>query len=114
MEYCGPHGIPHSQFLKWHQDDQDKALAWIIDKSRRCQNCGTYPEDWVDEDNVPLEPPPMFARSRRCHGCATIAREEETIRKFAEQDLADTKGLVIVLDSEPPAEENFDDFEDDG
>ena len=41
LDYCAPRGIPHSDFLNWEQDDQDKALAWQVDEADKCPGCGT-------------------------------------------------------------------------
>lgn len=46
MDYCGPRGIPLSEFLSWDDDDQDAALLWQAHESRRCSGCGTHPEEW--------------------------------------------------------------------
>lgn len=48
MSYCGPRGIPLSQFLEWDQADQDNALAWSAHESRRYPD-GTHPDDWDEE-----------------------------------------------------------------
>jgi hypothetical protein len=45
MDYCGPRGIALSAFLGWDQADQDAALAWSADKSRRYPD-GTHPDEW--------------------------------------------------------------------
>jgi hypothetical protein len=45
MAYCGPRGIPLSQFLGWEQSDQDAALAWQTHEALRCPGCGTHPDD---------------------------------------------------------------------
>lgn len=44
MGYCGPRGIPLSQFLSWDQADQDAALAWAGHEARRCSSCGYHPD----------------------------------------------------------------------
>lgn len=35
-----PLGIPHSEFLSWSEDDQDKALAWQAEQADQCPSCG--------------------------------------------------------------------------
>lgn len=49
MAYCGPKGIPLSQFLSWSEPDQDAALAWQSHENRRCPGCGTHPDDWNEK-----------------------------------------------------------------
>lgn len=112
MAYCAPKGIPHSVFLGWDQADQDKALAWMLDQSKRCQGCGTYPDIWLDEDGREVIPPPMFVHSRQCLGCATLATEE----KIANTGEAGERppGITFYLSSEPPRvrDDDEDDLDD--
>jgi hypothetical protein len=72
MQYCGERGIPHSRFLTWDPHDQDLALAWLIDKTSHCPKCGTYGEDWLDEDGRATEPPPFRVETHRCYGCVAV------------------------------------------
>lgn len=80
MAYCGPRGIPLSEFLSWDETDQDAAMAWQMHEARRCPSCKTHPDEW-DED----------AGGRRdayaadiavCPGCRTLdaarSRHEDT------------------------------------
>jgi hypothetical protein len=78
MEYCFDHAVPHSQFMEWSEDDQDKVIAYNVFKRTVCAKCGTIPEDWLDEQGEYLEPPPYVVTTRHCPGCATLsdAREE--------------------------------------
>lgn len=64
MGYCGPRGIPLSQFLSWDQADQDAALAWAGHESRRCSSCGHHPD--VDDRTV-------HTHVDVCPGCARTA-----------------------------------------
>lgn len=77
MDYCGPAGIPHSQFLAWSQDDQDKALGWLIDKGEKCPGCGTYPDEWLDEDGVPHEEEPYELHDMVCRACMLMGKERK-------------------------------------
>lgn len=72
MEYCGERGIPHSRFLSWSEDDQDLALAWLIEKNSKCPRCGTYQEEWIDEEGKSLEPMPYSVEVDRCYGCLAV------------------------------------------
>lgn len=65
MGYCGPRGIPLSTFLDWPQTDQDAALEWAGYEARRCQSCGTHPDEG-----------PRHPHVRICPGC--VAREATT------------------------------------
>lgn len=45
MAYCGPRGIPHSQFLRWSDADRAAAMAWQQDQAERCPSCRVHPKD---------------------------------------------------------------------
>jgi ribosomal protein S27AE len=82
MEYCGPLGIPHSVFLRWNPDDQDKALAHAMHKRTVCGKCGTNPDDWLDrETGEELEDQPYELASRYCPGCATLEAARKDVPK---------------------------------
>lgn len=71
MAYCGPKGIPLSQFLTWPQDDQDAALLWQSHEGQRCTGCGTHPHEWDPERGG--NPHAYMAGLRYCPGCARSA-----------------------------------------
>ena len=48
MSYCYENAIPHSVFLEWEPEDKAKALAFAIEKSERCDMCGTAPWEWEE------------------------------------------------------------------
>lgn len=81
MDFCVEAGIPHSEFLSWSSDDQSKAIAYILYKRSLCQKCGTNPQDWLDEEGKPLEPPPYTVVTVKCHGCATLEEANAEIPK---------------------------------
>lgn len=113
LDYCCPRGIPHSKFLRWDEDDQDKAIAWAIDQRKRCDKCGTYPEDWIDpETKIPYYPPPMYVHSIRCIGCANLENDAEEVRKAHEGDSKGAAGIRFFLAPEPPVVESYDDDDD--
>lgn len=73
MDYCAPKGIPHSRFLSWSEDDQDKALAWARLTAEVCSGCGTRPEEWTDD------PFAFVGDQVRCSGCEVLEQERENI-----------------------------------
>lgn len=87
VAYAASRGVPYSEFLGWDDDDQDLALEWARIEARRCDGCGTLPEDWAAdrEAYVPI--------GQRCLGCRAIAEEHESLR---EQGVK-SEGLRIVL-----------------
>jgi hypothetical protein len=72
MAYCGPRGIPLSEFLRWDRTDQDAALAWSAHENRRCGNCGTHPDEWAEEQF------PYHAHLTECRGCKQLQRLSNT------------------------------------
>lgn len=84
MEYCGPRGIPYTQFIGWDQIDQDAALAWLVRDRGKCDGCGTVSSDWLnafDEDGEPVAnimAPVFHAVDVHCAGCAARAAHEKT------------------------------------
>lgn len=78
MAYCGPRGIPLSGFLAWADGDQQAALAWQDHEARRCNGCGTHPEDWdPDGDHDPAKRR-RHVEVHRCQGCAEVQQRAET------------------------------------
>lgn len=50
MNFCNAHGIPHSKFLEWDEDDRNKALAYLFEEGTKCGMCGTAEWEWEQED----------------------------------------------------------------
>lgn len=68
-----PLGIPHSTFLSWDEDDQDKALAYRRERATVCTGCGTRQVEWEDDRFA------YVAESHQCLGCEVLAQERENI-----------------------------------
>lgn len=75
MAYCVPLGIPHSAFLGWAEDDQDKALAWQREQAQVCKGCGTRDEEWQRNRLA------YVGQQRTCLGCMALEQEAENIRE---------------------------------
>jgi len=73
LAYCVPLGIPHSVFLSWDPDDQDKALAYMRAKAEICTTCGTRQAEW-DEDRYAY-----IGEMKRCVGCELLEMEQENV-----------------------------------
>lgn len=67
MAYCGPRGIPLSQFLEWSQEDQDAALGWSSYEARRCRSCGRHPAEGETHVHVDV-----------CPGCIAVDKANQT------------------------------------
>lgn len=78
MAYCGPRGIPLSEFLNWHPDDQQAALAWQSEESLKCPRCGTADWQWEEDPNF------AHAEAYVCRGCNLRGHEEKAQQKTAE------------------------------
>jgi hypothetical protein len=91
MDYCGPRGIPHSEFLSWDVDDQSKALHWMSEEAQRCPGCGTADWEWA-EDNHAYE-----AHTAVCLGCLEIG----SAQKDSQEQAKSTPGLKTYLRKRP-------------
>jgi hypothetical protein len=95
MRLCNKMGIPHSQFMSWDVDDQEKALqydAWI---GMLCPGCSTHPEMWERDQYA------LVGDTHMCHGC----REIENAR----QDIPETATSTYAILRPMTAEERGDD-----
>lgn len=84
-----PLGIPHSVFLGWDSDDQDKALAYTRNIKEICKQCGTRDSEW-DKDQFAY-----VAYTYRCRGCETTEMERDNIPQ-------DAKGVYVGLEKPRP------------
>lgn len=64
-----PLGLPHSQFLSWSLEDQDKALAYNRHLRSACSGCGTRQSEWDHNPNAYL------GDLYHCEGCARLEEE---------------------------------------
>lgn len=91
MAYCAPRGIPLSAFLSWSQADQDAALGWAAYEARRCQGCGTHPDEWSEKaggDRQAYHP-----EIHECEGCVHLDRTRQSERMTSGEE----RGLHIRL-----------------
>lgn len=87
-----PLGIPHSEFLSWDEDDQDKALAYQHEQSIRCGECGTSRAEWEDD------PLAYMGDAWTCMGCETIELEQENTADAREAGARGVKHGLITRD----------------
>lgn len=73
MAFCNDKGIPHSEFLEWPENDQDKALAFRRFESTRCGTCGTREEDWEEHRHA------FIGDLYRCPGCEILEQEKSNV-----------------------------------
>jgi len=104
MDYCGPVGIPYTDFLDWDDLSRNAALAWSLRKAGECGGCGTVRTDWLnsfDEDGEPVAnelAPPFHAVDVFCPGCAARERHERAVK-----DGAGREGFHTGFRSNPDA-----------
>jgi hypothetical protein len=72
MAYCGPRGIPLTEFLRWESRDQEAALAWSAFEGHRCKSCGTHPDEWAADKLA------YHAHLTECRGCKQLQRLRNT------------------------------------
>lgn len=84
MDYCGPHGIPHSVFLgrpvrpgdsQWLDTDRELALAWARNKAATCSSCGTRHDEWAEDRDA------YVAAVHYCRGDDVLAMGREALPK---------------------------------
>jgi hypothetical protein len=74
VSWCADHGLPHSALLGWEPEDRAKLIAYLLESSSKCQQCGTSDWEW-EEDRYAYEPITV-----QCHGCylKEIARDDKS------------------------------------
>lgn len=97
MAYCGPRGIPLSQFLAWSEADQQAALGWQVNESRRCNSCGTHPDDWDEKSGGDRNA--FHAEPVQCPGCVQLERMRE-----APEIVKGQRGVSLKLARGPAGE----------
>ena len=95
MDYCGPLGIPHSRFLGWSEDDQQKALWWKARNRQVCTGCGTHPDDW--NEDVGGSRNAYGAEEITCPGCRVRAAAEAQLQQERQQNPTAKYGSYVVL-----------------
>lgn len=85
-----PLGLPHSAFLTWDDDDQDKALAWRLEQAARCGRCRTRRDEWDPARGGDRDA--YVSDVSRCPGCERLDHAARDLRGHE-----DTHGLQIGL-----------------
>jgi DNA-directed RNA polymerase subunit RPC12/RpoP len=78
IEYCAEKAIPHSEFLEWSEDDQEKAMVWLTDTKTRCPDCGTREDEWDPKKGGSLHA--YHVSSYICINCKNVEDEYEDAR----------------------------------
>lgn len=106
LEVCERIGIRHGLFLDWPPDDQAKAIGRLFAERQRaaetCPDCGTKPDDWLDENKRKLIPAPFTAEYENCEGCSTRGRARDELDRRREYQKIDP-GMKVRLRPNPEA-----------
>lgn len=93
MGYCGPAGLPHSQFLGgpavWTDTDRELALAWDAMRRATCPRCGTRHDQWA------RDPDAFVVAQSRDRGCELL---EEAEREMEKVPLEQRRGIHSYLE----------------
>jgi len=60
--------------------DAEKAVA----QSKACRGCGTNPDDWTDDEGMPLRDKPFVGEIVECWGCVAVQDARDEIGKIGE------------------------------
>lgn len=83
VAWCTDKGIPHSQFLRWDEADQQKVMASLLEERSRCKSCGTSEWEWAEDQFA-------YSTARHvCRGCMLL--------DAAQEDTGDLPGAKMVL-----------------
>lgn len=114
MDYCGPAGIPHSQFLGglglWDDHDRELALAWDLRRRATCTGCHTRRDQWLDDEGR-VDPHAMDVDWEECPGCYRLSRAKKAATEGGGERGADV--LEYTFPRLVPADD-LDDDEGDG
>lgn len=75
MSFCYEKGIEHSKFLEWDPEDRAKVLAFALEQSARCTQCGTAPWEWEENKFA------YTAVEELCKGCYQKSVYQDTQSK---------------------------------
>lgn len=97
MAVCAEYRISHSAFLGWAAADRDKAIWWQVRKAATCQQCGTRPEEWDEDNGGDLHA--YVGSVGHCRGCEVRAQHQEQFDKAPKG--AYRRGSYVTLTRSP-------------
>jgi len=100
MDYCGPRGISHDEFLGWSQSARDKAIWWMLRERKKCGVCQTRAEEWDPEQGGDRRA--YRAQLTQCEGCIVIERAQESPEMSAARGMK----VFLVRNEKPDAPRN--------
>lgn len=102
MDYCGPRGLPRSEFLRWAKDDRDAALVWLQRSRQRCHGCGTHPDEW--DEKLGGHPRAYVATIHSCPGCAATENRQRRLDQERKGNELEFAGKRVGLRSQDTRE----------
>lgn len=88
---CARQGIPHSRFLSWDKEDQDKMITWVLEQRLTCEKCGTRHDEWDPEKGGDLHA--YYAQTFTDFGCKVVEDAYDAARK---NSLKDRDGVPMM------------------
>lgn len=79
MSYCGPRGIPLSEFNSWSDIDQAAALAWQRREDEKCPQCRIHPD--VTDPEHGGHPDALRLGSVLCRPCEIAQTAQDRFSK---------------------------------
>lgn len=80
-------------FLAWPDDDQEKAIAWLLEQRSRCPGCH-LPWDLVTD---PEHAKRWRVVQDRCHACEARGAHQSLLRQTGQS----LDGLFVSVEVEP-------------
>jgi hypothetical protein len=77
MKVCHHYRISHSEFLRWDEYDQQKAIAQLVRERTTCPHCSTRPEEWDESRGGHRRA--YYAIERKCLGCKELQQKRDSI-----------------------------------
>lgn len=91
-------GIPHSEFLRWDQDDRDKAVWHYLRERDRCGTCGTRRAEWDEKRGGNRRA--YVAELERCPGCEQLEAAHAALAADRRKGVVG-RGVHVVLRPNP-------------
>lgn len=111
MERARDAGIPYSEAReRWGREDIMAEFGFEAlladERATRCQNCGSDPKWFYDEDGMPLYTPALMPKTVHCEACADVERMRDQHAKQDEKSPYRAYGrsvrMVPFVESEAP------------
>jgi hypothetical protein len=88
---------------EWDDFSRDLALAWDLNRKRRCATCNEYDDDWRNDKGLKLEgrKAPKVVSEYVCPGCEAIELKQNA--REGQETREGSKTVLIPRGSSEPA-----------